>query len=374
MLGVTLIATLLPFQFGWPAQWQMTILLDPVDFVANILLFVPLGFLYRLTRPKTHGFALGVLVLGALLSLAIESAQLFESNRNTSIVDVVTNAFGAWMGALAFDRIARWANIDGRVIGWLSLELPLMCLVYLLVPLLWVNSIAVGGEKLRLAMTLLIGIFGAHLLGGMQRHYFGPSRMSGSQHTAGFAGLLFLAGAFPLLASRPIALLAGAAAVTVYAWWQGRRAVRLMEENRRFEIPLLKSAAPFYAAYVVVLVIAPLFDRTSAWHIGVGFTHAASMQIEILRLLELVAAFTLLGYMIAEFRGRVENEYREAVARLIRWGVGLVLVGEVVRGFDAGQGASVARAGILIAATLYGGWLYHLQREHVVRLLALAPR
>ena len=374
MLGVTLIATLLPFQFGWPAQWQMTILLDPVDFVANILLFVPLGFLYRLTRPKTHGFALGVLVLGALLSIAIEVAQLFESARNTSIVDVVTNAFGAWMGALAFDRIAHWARLHGRIIGWLSLELPLMCLVYLLVPLLWVNSIAVGGEKLRLAMTLLIGIFGAHLLGGMQRHYFGPLRMSSPQRTAGFTGLLFLAGAFPVLASRPIALLTGAAAVTVYAWWQGCRAVRQAEKNRRFEIPLLKSGAPFYAAYVVVLVIAPLFDRTSAWHIGVGFTHAASMQIEILRLLELVAAFTLVGYMVAEFRGRVENEYREAVARLIRWGVSVALVGEVLRGFDAGQGASVARAAILIAATLYGGWLYHLQREHVVRLLALAPR
>lgn len=371
MLGVTLIVTLLPFQFAWPSQWRMMIMLDPVDFIANVLLFVPLGFLYRLTRPAAHHrFALSVLGLGALVSLAIELAQLFETARNTSVVDVATNALGAWLGALAFDRIVRSAKLDGRVIGWLSLELPLMGLVYLLVPLLWINSVAVGGEPVRLAMTLLIGIFGAHLLGGIQRHYFGPSRVSEPQQTAAFAGIWFLAGAFPLLASRPVELLSGAAAVTAFAWWQGGRAVSQEESNRRFEIPLLKSAAPIYAAYLVLLMIAPLFDRMGSWNIGVGFTDAASMQIEILRLLELVAAFTLVGYMVAEFRGRVEMEYREAVSRLIRWGVWLALAGELVRGFHAGEGASVARAAMLVGAALYGGWLYHLQRAHVVRLLS----
>lgn len=374
LLGVTLIVTLLPFQFAWPAQWQMTLLLDPVDFVANILLFVPLGFLYRLTRPGKTRFALSVLALGALVSLAIECAQLFETNRNTSIIDVGTNALGAWLGALGSDRIARSARIDGRVIGWLALELPLMCLVYLLVPLLWVNSVAAGGETLRLAMTVLTGVFGAHLLGGIQRHYFGPANVSRAQQTAVFAGLWFIAGAFPLIASRPAVLLSAAGALAAYTCWQGGRAVNVTQANRRFEIVLLKSAAPIYAVYLVLLMIAPLYDRLGAWHIGVGFTDAASMQIEILRLLELVAAFTLVGYMAAEFRGRVESEYREAVARLIRWGVCLALAGELLRGFDADHGASVVRGAMLVAATLYGGWLYHLQREHVVRLLAGAPR
>ncbi len=204
LLSVTLIVTLLPFQFAWPAKWQIIILLDPVDFVANILLFVPLGFLYRLTGPKRRSYALGVLALGALLSTAIELAQLFEGSRNTSVVDVATNAFGAWLGALAFDRIARWARLDGRVIGWLSLELPLMCLVYLLVPLLWINSVAVGGDALRLALTILTGLFGAHFLGGIQRHFFGPAGLSEPRQTATFAG------------------------------WQGCRAASQTEANRRF--------------------------------------------------------------------------------------------------------------------------------------------
>ncbi len=105
-------------------------------------------------------------------------------------------------------------------------------------------------------------------------------------------------------------------------------------------------------------MIAPLYDRLGPWHIAVGFSDATRLQIEILRVLELVAAFTLVGYMAAEYRGRVESEYREAVARLIRWGVALAVASEVLRGFDVVQGASVMRAVLLIAATLYGGWLY----------------
>lgn len=370
MLGVTLIVTLLPFHFAWPAQWKMIFYFDPVDLVANILLFVPLGFLWRLSRPAARGGALGVLVLGALLSLAIEAAQLFEANRNTSVIDVATNALGAWLGALACERIAGWARLDGRAIGWLSLELPLMCLVYLLVPLLWINSVATGGEWLRMAMTVLAGLFGAQLVGGMQRYYFGPAGLSTPRQSALFAGLLFLAGSFPLIALKPLMLLPSAIAVAAFAWWHGGRAVKWMEPNRRFEFLLLKSAAPLYAAYFVLLLLAPVVDRAGAWHVGLGFSDAARLQVEILRLLELVAAFTLLGYITAEFRGRLETEYREAVARLIRWGLVLALAGEALRGFDTEHGASVVRAVMLVGATLYGGWLYHLQREQVTRLLA----
>lgn len=376
MLGVTLIITLLPFQFDWPTRWRVMFTGGPVDVIANVLLFTPLGFLFRLARRNAHRHsALTVLWIGALLSMAIESAQLFERERFTSVLDVTTNAMGAWIGALAFDRVARTTRVDGRMIGRLSLELPLMGLVYLLIPLLWLNALSSGGEVEGGLLALLLGVFGGGLLGGMQRHHFGPIRGFDARATAGVAAIWFLAGGFPSLPSRPGIFLGGAVVVGAAAWWHGSRTFTLTASNRRFEVPLLMSAAPAYGAYLALLTLLPLVEGVTVWRMGLGFPGIASewTKIEILRFLELVAAFTLLGYMVAEFRGRVVERRAAAIRRLLGWGVTVTLVGEGVRGLHAGHGASAARGVVLLAATLYGGWLYYLQRRHVLQLLAEEP-
>jgi VanZ family protein len=373
MLAVTLIITLLPFQFDRPERIRVMLTGGPIDVVANVLLFIPLGFLYRLARRNAHRHsALQVLWIGAVVSMGIESAQLFEIERYTSVLDVTTNALGAWIGALAFDQASLRARVDGRLIGRLALELPLMGLIYLLIPLLWLNALSSGGQLERGAMSLLLGVFGASLLGGMQRHHFGPSRALDPRVTAGAATIWFLSGGFPSLPTRPLTFIAGAVTVAALAWWQGRRPIALAAANRRFEVPLLSSAAPAYAAYLVLITVAPLLGGTAAWSIGIGFPGIASewTKMEILRFLELVAAFTLLGYMVAEYRGRIVEAYRDALPRIGAWGLAAMLIGEAARGYHAGHGASFARGVVLLAATLYGGWLYYLQREHVVEVLA----
>ena len=50
-------------------------------------------------------------------------------------------------------------------------------------------------------------------------------------------------------------------------------------------------------------------------------------------------------------------------------GVGVAIAAEAARGFDL-HGASAARAALLVAACLFGGWLYYLQRAHVVSLVS----
>jgi hypothetical protein len=372
MLGVTLIITLLPFNFRRPDEWRVMLGGDPVDFVANVLLFVPLGFFYRLAQPSRSGSAVLVLAVGALVSLAIETAQLFEAVRNASPLDVAANAGGAWLGALAADRVGRGAQAGGRLVGWLVLELPLMGLVYLLVPLLWIDALSPAAEAARGAMAPLLGAFGALLLGGMQRHYFAPAGTSVPHRTAAYAALWFLAGAFPALATRPAGVAIGTVGVGILCWWYGRRAPGAPASNRRFEASLLERAAPFYAAYLVLVAAVPLRDGIGAWTGYAGFPDSASAQIEIVRLLELVAAFTLIGYMVAEFRGRAIARYRDALPRLVAWAAALGCALEALWGLRAGHGASLARGGLVAAAALYGGWLYYLQREHVVRLLSEA--
>ena len=370
MVGVTLIVTLLPFHFEWPERWAITIGGDAYDFTVSVLLFVPLGFLFRFATPRPRRESIVVVIWNAaLISLMIEALQLFDPTRVSAILDIVANTIGAWMGALAFDRIARSAGLSGRAIGWLGLEMPLMALVYLLVPLRWANALAARGEWGPTVTTFLIGAFGAVLLGGLQRHYFGPSRAAEPRQTAAFAALWFVAGAFALLIWRPLGLAAGALGVAAICWWLGRRPPHDAGSNRRFEAPLLRSALPLFAAYLAVLIIAPVFGGMDGWRGQFGFPAVTPSRVEAAQVLELCAAFALLGYVSSEIRGREVKGYRDGLARLIAWGVGLAIAVEAARGFDL-QGASAARGALLIAACLFGGWLYYLQRAHVIRLVS----
>ena len=369
MVSVTLIITLLPFHFAWPEQWQVTVGGDPYDFIVNVLLFVPLGFLFRLAAPgERQGAVLLVICNAVLVSVAIETMQLFDVTRESAVLDVVANTVGAAVGALAFNGIARSAGVRGRVIGWLALEMPLMALVYLLVPLRWANSLAARGQWVPTLTIFLIGAFGAIVLAGLQRHYFGPHKAAEPHHTAAFAALWFVAGAFALFVWWPLGLAGGALGVAALCWWLGRRPLNAADD-RRFEGRLLRSALPVYAVYLLILLVAPVVGGIGPWQGHLGFAAGAPSRTEIAQLLELCAAFTLVGYMSIELRGREVMEYRAALPRLIAWGIALAIAAEVARGFDI-RGASSARAALLVAACLFGGWLYHLQRAHVIWLVS----
>ena len=74
MLGVTLMITLLPFQFEWPREWRVLMTGPPLDILANVLLFVPLGFLHRFSNPpERRNRAASALLLGAGISIVIET-------------------------------------------------------------------------------------------------------------------------------------------------------------------------------------------------------------------------------------------------------------------------------------------------------------
>src|SRR4051812_10706812 len=98
-VSVILVLTLAPFHFQWPAAVTIDVDGPPFDIVANILLFLPLGFLFPLARPaEREPTSVEVLGLGLLFSGFIESVQIFEPGRYPSLVDVVTNALGAMLG------------------------------------------------------------------------------------------------------------------------------------------------------------------------------------------------------------------------------------------------------------------------------------
>jgi VanZ family protein len=127
-------ATTLPFRFerdwAWAVEKAARVPLDVLaspdggmasvpDMVQNVLLFAPFGVLGALalargTPPRVNLVPRGaprpmaglwrragvVSILGAALSMAVETLQLFTSDRVTSLNDVITNTSGAAFGAL----------------------------------------------------------------------------------------------------------------------------------------------------------------------------------------------------------------------------------------------------------------------------------
>jgi glycopeptide antibiotics resistance protein len=369
--SITAVVTLLPFQFAIPSHPRVMLAGGLVDVLANVALFVPLGFLYAVARQDANVPPHKIALLALAVSASIESIQIFEITRYASISDVVSNGAGAYIGAWLQYRLSRRIAVNAKTVGRLSLELPLMGLVYLLIPLLWLDGLA-GAESATLLWPLFaLGLFGASLLASTQRHHFGPHHRVSRGMMAGAACAWFLLGAFPGLAPRAsIVLFVMLAAIGAFVWVRSADQSRARPINRRFESRALSEGAPFYAAYLVLLVAPSTVGLAPSWHWSIGFGVTPSLDVEmVVHIVETVAAFTLLGYMLAEFRGRLEAPFQSVAPHIAVWSGVVALVAEVLEGFRVDGGASALGWVALVGASLYGSWIYHLQRAHVRRLL-----
>jgi VanZ family protein len=85
---------------------------DVVDGMRNVVLFAGWGLVWCLTAPLHRlwrSVALATLT-GMLMSVTVETAQLFSPERHASILDVTTNTAGALAGALAVAVVLRLAT------------------------------------------------------------------------------------------------------------------------------------------------------------------------------------------------------------------------------------------------------------------------
>ncbi len=371
VLVITLIVTLAPFRFeAADTSRVMLSFVEWFELFANVLLFLPLGFLLPLTGRPALISPWQVLVAGLALSAAIELVQLFEPARYTSPVDVAANGLGAALGASCQRWISARLRVNARLVGRLSLEQPLMGLLYLLLPLLWVGSLAVGDQPLRLLGIGALGLLGARLLAALQRYHFGPAGVLGVRGVGLLAGGCMLLGAFPVAPAHPwvVAGLAVGVAGAAMHEASGRPGLRA---ERRFEPIALRRLAPCLVAYLAALAFVPLLYGSAEWHSGFGIPALRTpSRLEMVRLLESSAALTFLGYLLAEARGRRELPAAASLPALLTFCGGTAAVIEISSGFQSAYGASAAQTMLLTAAGLLGGWIYHAQRTHIQALLA----
>lgn len=371
-LGIITVITLAPFHFAVPRRFDVMTTGNWFDVIANVLLFLPLGFLYPLTRPaEREPSVVHVAVLGLILSGAIETTQLFEPDRFTSVIDLATNATGAGLGALFLAAVMARIRLNAQLVGRLSLEIPLMGLIYLLVPLLLVVSFSVATEPMRLIALVPLGLLGARLISSVQQYHFAPSGLVGSRTIAAVAAGWMIVGTFPVILRNPGVGTALVVLVALTTWFESSRVAPAETGERRFEAEALRGAVPYIATYFVVMIFLPLALAPSGWHFALGLTGAGNdIDRQQFQLLEPVASLTVLGYLIAEARGRREQALRSSGGRVaIECGL-MAMAIEASRGFQQDMGASGAQLALTVAAGVLGAGIYHSQREHVRWILA----
>lgn len=129
---VVLLATLTDFHFdpdpatvSW--RWHRALVFatsgaDVVDAARNVLLFAGFGAVWLVTSPRLHPWreVVWITFLGCLLSVCVETAQLFSASRTSSVNDVTTNTLGALLGAAGvvvmtqvLARLRRRATVTG---------------------------------------------------------------------------------------------------------------------------------------------------------------------------------------------------------------------------------------------------------------------
>jgi VanZ family protein len=361
---IILLLTLNPFYLSLPEQVDISFYTTRGDMIANLLLFLPIGFLYRLTG----GTRRGAIIAGAAISFGIEAVQIMIPARTSSAMDFLGNTLGAGVGATIHDLIASHVVITAGTVGRLRLETPLMGLNYLLIPLLWVNGLVLRTSHNRWVLTVLIGICGAIVFGELFRHWSEVVRFRQAVNAALATGVWFLAGlglgvvrSLPALAIG-LGMMLLAAVLTVVP----RRSV-----DRRFERPTLKRLFPFFTLYVLLMALWYPLRPLTAWHGMFGFTtRLADTSLQgLYPRLEYLIVFTVLGYLVAEWRGRDELPLKRDLPRLLAIAAGSAILLELLVGFQAGLGASFVRGTMAVISALFGGTIYHLLRAHILFLL-----
>ncbi|MEG4801378.1 VanZ family protein [Microcoleus sp. ARI1-A1] len=125
---VLVLLALNPFRFHWfVATHGWSSYFSAVDFCQNVLLFFPLGVVLHHTFRLPH---IWIVFYGALLSSAIEIAQLSLIERNTNFYDILSNSCGTLVGSLFY----RYA-VSEKNRGSIGISLAFM-----LMPLCWVTA------------------------------------------------------------------------------------------------------------------------------------------------------------------------------------------------------------------------------------------
>jgi glycopeptide antibiotics resistance protein len=352
---VVAVITLAPFQFAVPARFTAALVVTDggwaTDVILNIVLFVPLGVLWHRTRGGTMLAGLG---FGLLLGACIEAAQLFLAPRYTTLSDILANGTGSWLGATISVVLSRRVA-STTLVTRLWLDQPMMGLVYLLWPLAWLVGLSSGSAPDRLWLLVPIGAAGALAITAVAT--VGRSRRQATLLPIAMSTVWMTVAAVPAMRVAPRLAGIGIATVFVVATFGGPLWRFALRRERRLEPQVVRAILPLLA----VLLIGVSRHAGSVAVTGGG----EAARESLLRVIAQAATFTLLGYLVAESRGRREEPLR----RLLTWPMAVATMTILLIAILHTDSMPPMRVAAVLVAAAIGATLYDAQRAHVLALL-----
>jgi glycopeptide antibiotics resistance protein len=362
MMIIILVITLAPFRYHLPQKYGLIWFWNYKEVLQNVFLFMPFGFLLHTIFGKNSPYYLfKVLLAGMLLSVFVELNQIFIYRRMTSLIDVAANASGAFLGALFYIGLKkRLSNISGKII----LEIPLMNLLFLLIPLLWLSGLAIGNEVQRVVLFLPLGLMGALLISDV---FHNRAQNQNVINKALFVLLFlgwFITGSLPALLEFPKTILLFSAVLGMFVLLFIFVPKKKLQADTRFELRSLKKIVPVYFFYLILLNRWPI--KLFSFNYDFAFVPPdlfSNSDLDfIIRTIQLFSSFTIVGYILYQYLNRAHPTH--TVTKLIVSLLIIALVIELPRGFHPSQQAAFINVFFDFFWGLFGALIYILQLHY----------
>ena len=327
----------------------------------NIILFIPIGFLLYPILPERKKNIYATL-FGILFSSFIEFNQIFIPGRSPGFNDIVTNGAGALIGVMGHHYVKEYVRERSEKL-W-HLGIPLMDIIFLMIPLLWLSSFAAGHDINRLWLLLLLGIIGAVLVSEI---YINRIPDKSFVYLILFIFLLstwYSISIFPALYKYPKRTIFFIMLINIFAFIRFKYGYKPIND-KRFELRTLNKIIPLFVIYVLLLNQWPLSIPRSSFQFS-WLTDYKLQQIyfiSIYRYVEYFAAFAMIGYLLSEYINRSNNKINKS-RRVISWLLITAIILEIPRGFHPGYFATIENIIVSFAWSIFGAGIYVMQLEY----------
>ena len=245
-----------------------------------------------------------------------------------------------------------------------------MNLVYLLIPLIWLNCLSAGNEVSRVWLLVVLGLFGAIVLSSVYMHRLRYIEKLSSNKVTFLAMGWFFVAALPALTHFPLQCILCGIGVGIIVRLLTAFQKKTIQAERRFELPTLKRLLPLYIFYLLLLALWPTTVAFGEWQETVHLQELMFNErvVFIFRFVEYIAAFTLLGYIVAEMRGRKQESITKILLWIVVLSLSCVIVIVFIKGHTPFSLLTFIEAALITGASLYGGIIYRLQLTAIQRI------